>query len=201
LKGGVALLRVQLVRNGLISSFVFLAALMPGVSTPQAQEKSAYKELPNFHHVSEKLYRGAQPKNGGIQRLASLGIKTIISLRKSDEKARVEEAEARSAGLRYFNVPFNRQGRPTDEQVNRVLAIINASENQPVFVHCQQGVDRTGLIIACYRIANDHWSSERAKAEANTYGMHFWEWGMKGYIHDFYKGLSASLTRRCTKGQ
>ncbi len=80
-------------------------------------------------------------------------------------------------GLRYFNVPTGRLGRPSDERIESVLAIINASENQPVFVHCRRGADRTGTVIAIYRIEHDGWTSERAKAEANHYGMGFWHIG------------------------
>jgi tyrosine-protein phosphatase SIW14 len=151
-------------------------------------QSTTYKELPNFHEVNSRLYRGAQPRWGGINRLVQLGIKTVVNLREGDDQARAEEAEARAAGLRYFNVPFKRTGRPTDQQVSSVLSIINDTENQPVFVHCKLGKDRTGTVIAVYRIAHDGWTSERAKAEANRYGMHPWELGMKDYIHDFYQG-------------
>lgn len=37
--------------------------------------------VPNFHKVSEKLYRGGQPTAEGMQQLEKLGIKTIINLR------------------------------------------------------------------------------------------------------------------------
>ena len=157
--------------------------------TPAAftQTETTYKELPNFHVVNLGLYRGAQPKPGGIKRLAQLGIKTIVNLRDDDERATAEGAEARVEGLRYFNLPLKRLGRPSDEQVEEVLSVIDTRRNQPVFVHCKQGVDRTGLVIACYRIVHDGWTSEQAKAEANSFGMHPWEFGMKDYIRDFYR--------------
>lgn len=87
----------------------------------------------------------------------------------------------------YFNVPFQRLGRPADEQVQRVLSIISSPENQAVFVHCQRGADRTGTVIANYRIEHDGWSSERAKAEANGYGMRPWQLGMKDFVRDYYR--------------
>jgi tyrosine-protein phosphatase SIW14 len=166
----------------------YLTAVIISVSLffSAAAQNTSYKELPNFHEVNSQLYRGAQPRRGGLKRLAQLGIRTVVNLRESNDQARAEEAEARAAGLRYFNVPFKRTGRPTDEQVTRVLSIINDSDNQPVFVHCRLGEDRTGTVIAVYRIAHDGWTSERAKAEANQYGMHPWEIGMKNYIHDYY---------------
>lgn len=148
-------------------------------------ETARYPELPNFHRVNERLYRGGQPRAGGIQRLAALGINTIINLRANDERSRREEREARAAGLHYFNVPFRRLGRPSDGQLNQALSIINAPENGRVFVHCQRGADRTGTVIAVYRIAHDGWTSEEAKREANRYGMRFWQRGMKDYISDY----------------
>jgi len=164
-----------------------VAALALFASTAQPQQRSDHKKLPNFHQVNSKLYRGAQPKTGGLQELANLGIKTVVNLRGNGEGGLKEEEEARSRGLRYFNVPFKRAGRPREADIELVLSIINTPENQPVFVHCAQGVDRTGTVIAVYRIAHDGWTSEEAKAEANRYGMHPWEMGMKNYIHDFYQ--------------
>lgn len=170
------------------SRFILIAgALFCFAPVGIAQSEFEYKELPNFHRVNDRLYRGAQPKRGGIRRLAQLGIKTVVNLRADDERSQAEEQEARAAGLRYFNVPFERLGRPTDEQVERVLSIINKPENQPVLVHCQRGADRTGAIIAVYHIEHDGWTSERAKAEANRYGMRWWQRGKKNYIHDYYR--------------
>jgi len=157
------------------------------LSQTSLERAVTYQELPNFHQVNEHLYRGAQPKEEGLKRLAQLGIKTIVNLREDDGLADKEEAKARAAGLRYFSLPMKKATAPSDEQVAKTLAILENSENQPVFVHCHHGADRTGLIIAIYRITHDGWTSERAKAEANQYGMHPWEIGMKNYIHDFYK--------------
>ncbi len=77
--------------------------------------------------------------------------------------------------------------RPDDKDIEQVLATINDPENQPVLVHCKKGADRTGVVIAIYRITHNGWTSQQAKAEANRYGMKPWQLGMKDYIHDFYK--------------
>lgn len=151
------------------------------------QDDTRYKELPNFHRVNEAIYRGAQPKPGGLQLLRKLGVKTIVNLRNDDSRAEEEEADARSVGLRYFNIPLGRLGRPDDKDIEQVLSTINDPENQPVFVHCKKGADRTGVVIAIYRITHDGWTSQQAKAEANHYGMKPWQLGKKDYIHDFYK--------------
>ena len=97
-----------------------------------------------------------------------------------------EEAEARTMGITYTNVPMSGIGRPTDEQVAKVLLIIETGTD-PVFVHCQHGADRTGTIIACYRIQHDKWPSKQALQEAKGYGMSPLEIGMKHYVIDFGK--------------
>jgi protein tyrosine/serine phosphatase len=175
--------------QGRIGAIVFALALLAGAA--QAQDEPRYAELPNFHQVNAQLYRGAQPRAGGIRKLAELGIKTIINLRGEDEHTHAEQKEAESLGLRYFSVPLPGLGRPSDEQVERVLALINNAENQPVFVHCHHGEDRTGTIIAVYHITHDGWTAEQAKSEAKRYGMSWAQVGMKDYISDYYRDRKA----------
>lgn len=152
-----------------------------------AQNEVRYPELPNFHQVNSQLYRGAQPGPGGLQTLKTIGVKTVVNLRGEDAHTRAEGAEARRLGLRYYSIALPGFSKPKDAEVERVLDIINASENQPVFIHCRHGEDRTGTIIACYRIAHDGWTAAAAKQEAEQLGMSWTEFGMKRYIDRFYK--------------
>lgn len=168
------------------SLLITIAALLVFNAAAQESEPK-YPALPNFHQVNAGLYRGAQPKESGLQELRKLGIKTVINLRDDDAREQNEEREAKAAGLNYFNLPLSNNGSPSDAQIEQALALINAPENQPVFVHCKRGADRTGTVIAVYRISHDGWTSERAKAEAKHYGMGFWQAGMKDFISDYYK--------------
>jgi protein tyrosine/serine phosphatase len=138
----------------------------------------------NFGKVNDNLYRGAQPDALGIGNLKKLGIKTILNLRLTNDVWKAEEAAARANGLLYTNVPMKGFGRPAPEQVARALAVIGTLPS-PVFVHCQHGCDRTGTIIACYRIQHDHWSGESALEEARHYGISMFAWGMRKYIVEF----------------
>lgn len=164
-----------------------MCVLVLAVSAGQAQQEPGYKELPNFHKVSDQLYRGAQPLGGGMKKLSELGIKTIINLRGEEDRISGEQKETESAGLRYFNIPMPGLSAPSDEQVARVMAIINNPDNQPVFIHCKRGSDRTGTIAAVYRISRDGWTAEGAIAEARRYGMSWAEFGMRTYISNYYK--------------
>jgi tyrosine-protein phosphatase SIW14 len=169
-----------------IHRFIVLVTLALVAPAGFSQQRAESQKLPNFHDVNGKLYRAAQPKPGGLKELAALGIRTIVNLRGPGEGVRAEELEATAAGLRFFNIPFDRAGPPNTADIKKVLDIIDTPEYQPVLIHCQQGADRTGTVIAIYRITHDGWTSEQAKAEANRYGMHPWERGMKNYIHDYY---------------
>jgi tyrosine-protein phosphatase SIW14 len=168
-----------------LSASVCVSALL--VSLSAAQSELSYKELPNFHKVSATLYRGAQPLDGFAKKLGEIGVKTIVNLRGEDEVSHGEQKEAEAAGLHYFGVAMPGLSAPSDEQVNRVMAIIDNPENQPVFIHCKRGSDRTGTIAAVYRISHDGWNAERAINEAKHFGLSWAEFGMKGYISDYYK--------------
>jgi protein tyrosine phosphatase (PTP) superfamily phosphohydrolase (DUF442 family) len=151
-----------------------------------AQVYARDSELPNFHQVNAQVYRGGQPKAGGLEKLKAMGIRTILNLRGEDDHSRAEGDAAQRLGLRYYSISLPGFSNPKDEEVDRVLEIINALENQPVFVHCHHGKDRTGTIIASYRISHDGWNAEQAKAEAKRYGLSWVQFGMKNYIDHYY---------------
>jgi uncharacterized protein (TIGR01244 family) len=141
--------------------------------------------IPNFHTVDEHLYRGAQPTPEGIKTLARLGIKVVIDLREGHEHAGLEKKLVESAGMKYVNVPMRGLNAPTDEQMATVFALLGDSSGWPMFVHCKRGADRTGTVVACYRISHDHWRNEKALREAKLYGMSKVERAMQHYILQF----------------
>lgn len=154
-------------------------------ATAAAQDTTGYAELPRFKQVSERLYRGAQPSDGGLSRLRNLGINTVINLRGASARTRAQEAEARALGLNYYNVALPNWGRPQDARVRRILEIIAAPENGRVFIHCRTGVDRTGMIVAIYRMTHDGWSANDALAEADRNGMRRTQFWMRDYTEDY----------------
>jgi tyrosine-protein phosphatase SIW14 len=177
-----------------------VCALTLVVAVAQAQSEATYKELPNFHKVSDQLYRGAQPSDAGFKKLSELGIKTIVSLRGEDDINRAEKKAAEAAGLKYFTVAMPGLSAPSDEQVANVLAIIDDPNNQPVFIHCKRGADRTGTIGAIYRILKNGWTADKAIAEARRYGMSWAEFGMRSYISNYYKQHTGSQTPAAAVG-
>ena len=163
--------------------WVALAFLFVGCAT-EPRGFPAREGIGNLDRINAGLYRGAQPDKLGMAGLNRLGIKTVVNLRMTNDIWAEEEAEARIHGITYTNVPMKGFGRPTNEQVGKVLSIIETCPS-PVFIHCQHGCDRTGTIIACYRIQHDGWTSAEALREARLYGMSRWELGMKRYVISF----------------
>jgi protein tyrosine/serine phosphatase len=140
--------------------------------------------ITNFGKVSDMLYRGAQPDEAGIEHLKALGVKLIINLRVPRAALKAEPLEAASNGITYTNLPLAGFGRPSDADVLKILALIESSPG-PIFIHCEHGCDRTGTIIACYRIHHDHWSADEAMREADKYGLSRFERGMRHCITGF----------------
>lgn len=140
----------------------------------------------NFGKVNDTLYRGAQPDLEGIQNLKRLGIKSIVNLRTSKGDRQEELALAKASGILCTNIPLNGIRRPKAEEVQHVLAAIKALPG-PVFIHCQHGCDRTGTIVACYRIEYEKWSNQAALDEAERYGISKFERGMRNFIREYGK--------------
>lgn len=143
-------------------------------------------ELPNLHLVNLSLFRGAQPQPEGLKKLVQMRVRTIINLRGASDTTYNEGKIAQELGMKYYNFPLPPLSSPNIEQIHKVLELMRDPENTPVFVHCKNGDDRTGTIIACYRIAYEGWTDDQAIAEAKKVGMSRFQFGMKGFIRSFY---------------
>jgi tyrosine-protein phosphatase SIW14 len=137
--------------------------------------------LPNFYKVSDNLYRGAQPTAEGMRQLKKLGIKTVINLRSMHS----DRDEIGNTKLTYKHIPMT-AFNPKTSDVIRFLQIISDSNCAPVFVHCQHGSDRTGMMCAIYRIAVQGWSKDQAIKEMTKGGFGF---------HSIFKNLVKYIRR------
>ena len=120
--------------------------------------------------VAPGLFRGGMPDDVGVQWLRERGIRTVINLRHYHGDS--EGELVRAAGMRYERIPLESTDAPEPEQVRRFLEIVRDPSAQPVYVHCLHGVDRTGTMIAVYRMAIDGWSNSDALAEMEHFGAH-----------------------------
>ena len=140
----------------------------------------------NFEKVNDLVYRGAQPTDQGFQSLAKLGVHIVIDLQESGSARAIgEEKAVKAAGMQYINVPMEGMQTPSNESVSKVLAVLESGTNGPVFVHCHRGADRTGGIIACYRIEHDHWTNQKALSEARSMGMSWYQVAIQHYVEKY----------------
>ena len=123
--------------------------------------------LKNFAEVSPALWRGAQPTDEGFAELKKRGVKTIVNLR----NVRSDRDNMKGTGLAYVHLHC-RAENPEEEDVLNFLKIVENPKNRPVFVHCQHGADRTGSMVAAYRIVEQGWTADEAIAEIRAFGYH-----------------------------
>jgi tyrosine-protein phosphatase SIW14 len=70
--------------------------------------------------------------------------------------------------------------------VIRFLRIATDPTKQPVFLHCQHGSDRTGTMIAVYRMTVDGWTVNEAIDEMmrGGYGFHSMWTNLTAYLRE-----------------
>lgn len=125
----------------------------------------------NLYRVDAHLYRSAQPDTAGFRYLYDLGIRNDLNLRQyHDDQSLIDDLN-----ITYYRIKIRTERMTYEQLVEGVAFIMNA--DAPVLVHCRHGSDRTGAVVAGYRIAADGWSKEQALNEFRKggYGFHsFW---------------------------
>ena len=165
------------------------AASFAGAAAPRIEG------IDNFRQVNDRIYRGAQPEEGAWPALARLGVKTVIDLRREVEHSVADEKRmVEAAGMKYVNFPMNGFDTPTADQMAKVLDLMNGPD--PVFIHCKQGRDRTGTVIATWRMAREQWPNQKALAEARECGLHWYENGMRRFISGYKSPAPAAPSER-----
>ena len=166
-----------------------IVLLLPIIS--MANEKRVKKDdLPNFHKINDTFYRGGQPSDAGILKLRELGIKAVINFRDPNDRVLREKTLVEANDMQFFNPRLSNWFAAKDSEIESILELIQNPENQPVFIHCNRGADRTGTVTAVYRMKFEGWTAEEANREANEYGIGWWQIWMKDYIHDYYRKLN-----------
>jgi tyrosine-protein phosphatase SIW14 len=156
-------------RSGRLSGLFAAPAVMLAFSSGALAAPAAVStiRIDNFGQVDTAYYRGAQPKGADYADLAALGVKTVIDLTQ-DGDAR-EAGLVQAAGMKFYRIPMTTRETPSAEKVARFLSLVNDPANQPVYVHCQGGRHRTGVMTAVYRMTNDGWTADQAFAEMKKY--------------------------------
>jgi len=142
----------------------------PAVPVKQSgQNGLKHKNLPNFGEASTTLYHGGQPSKAGFRKLAKMGVSIVVDLRGSRDS---ERKIVTHLGMQYVPMPWE-CSFPKDEVFAEFLTLLRKNSGKKIFAHCRLGDDRTAMIIASYRMAEEGWSAERARLEMEKFGFSF----------------------------
>lgn len=127
--------------------------------------------IPNFGEVDKHVYRGGFPGAEGLQALKDSGIRTVVSFLHDPELIAEESEICRDLGLKFVSIPLTGLDVPTEGDVQAFLLQTKRAQDEPLFVHCRRGADRTGAMVGIYRIENFGWNANRAYKEMRRYGF------------------------------
>lgn len=160
-------------------------------------------KIENSCVVSEQtLWRGARPNPEAAAALVELGVKTVVSLellqddRNAFEAAMISSSDSRE--VQYFQIrdwePLVILARSkVDDHVAHFLAIAR-TQPKPIFVHCRSGQNRTGVMVAAYKVF-DGADIEETILEMERYGG-FWSKPDADYIRTLTPQRRAVIEKR-----
>ena len=155
----------------------------------QYGQKRKINGIDDFGEVTPRLFRGAQPNKRGYEALAKMGINIVVDVRGNRAS---EGKEVRRHGMQYVPIPWHCMFLK-DENFAKFLRLMRDNPNKKVFVHCRLGDDRTGMMIAAYRMAAEGWTADEAMIEMRQFGFnrahHFICPGLASYEKEFPEHL------------
>ena len=164
---------------------VLVVALFGGAQAyaARSQQSKAAAALPNLGRVTDTLYRGAQPSPAGLGALQQMGVAIVVNFREEPWETSTEKREVESLGMQYVGIPWKGKQTPSNAQIVQFLDLVRANPQAKIFVHCQRGADRTGTMIAAYRIAVEHEAVPDAVSEMYRFHYdHFWLPQLERYV-------------------
>ena len=167
------------------------------LSTPLFAHKTTDLAIPrihieNFGRISDTYFRGAQPNERGFGDLAKLGVKTVIDL--TAEAHDNEQTIVERDGMKFYRIPLTTSSSPSNSAIKLFLKLVADPADQPVFVHCQGGRHRTGVMTALYRMTHDSWTADQAYAEMKQYRFDRFPThsNLKTFVFEYYSRLQPS---------
>lgn len=192
--------------------------LVSQTSFAKFSHDEASANIPKFRAVSAAVYAGGNPVNNadgarGLNALVELGVRTVINLQGGDlddtlagrfsglmqpgEQPDAIAAEAEwfeSRQITFYNFPLKSHAPKTeieDRDIRRALEVMaQATPEQPLFIHCEHGADRTGLLVALFRVFHQGWTPADAHKEWVKNGHGFISRLFTGHLDDYFYAVT-----------
>jgi tyrosine-protein phosphatase SIW14 len=172
------------------TAFLAVVSLIAGSQVSWCRTDQQLKGLPNFGRVTGNLYRGGQPTPDGFNALRAMGVGIVVNFRQNHAETEKEKRRVESLGMKYIGIPWSANHEPSNAQIVEFLDLVRANPNAKMFVHCRRGADRTGVMIAAYRIAVEHKSVAEAVAEMHRY---HYDWLFRPQLKRYIESLPGLL--------
>jgi tyrosine-protein phosphatase SIW14 len=168
-------------------------AIVSLIATTQVswhQTETELRGLPNFGRVTQNLYRGGQPTSDGFKQLREMGVGIVVDLRENRTEVASEKRQVESLGMKSIGIPWSANHEPSSAQIVEFLDLVRANPDTKIFVHCRRGADRTGVMIAAYRIAAEHKPVADAVSEMRRY---HYDWFFRPQLKRYIESLPGWL--------
>ncbi len=159
---------------------------------PGGQAVAKADGIGNWAQVTNNLYRGAQPTTDGYKSLQQMGVGIVVDFRDEPKEIADETREVEALGMRFVSIPWSGSNKPSSVQVVQFLDMVRTNPQAKIFVHCKRGADRTGVMVAAYRIVVEHKNVGDAVAEMHQFHYdHFWLPQLERYVESIPQLLSS----------
>lgn len=149
--------------------FILCVISITASGQPHQAEKITLpnSKLGNLHRIDDDIYRSDQPTTQDFKMLEEFGIQEILNLRRFHSNRQ----ETQNTTLKIHRIKTYAH-TIDEEEVIDALKIIQQREG-PILIHCLHGSDRTGAVVAMYRIVFQGISKEEAIEEMVEGGFGF----------------------------
>lgn len=175
----------------LIVLLTFVSCQTTKIDAPIVNGAHIEAQVKNFAKVDEGVYRSGRPLSTDYKALAAeYKIKNVISLETytfNKDYLKNERVAVLAAGMNYHNISISPVGSFDEKKVMQAYMLMHTLE-RPILVHCLRGSERTGVVIATYRILENKWSFKDAFTEMDKYGFSPFFKGWKQELREMIEG-------------
>lgn len=139
------------------------------------------EKVPLIIRLTDDIYRGRRPTRE-LLLAAEPNPRTLLNLesgwyeRLNPGVLKAHEL-ASELGMVQLRLPMSPLKPPSLAQVVEAYEMMNSLDvPRPLLVHCREGVDRTGVVCAYYRVVAEGWSPADAMQEMLSLGFHRWRY-------------------------